>query len=133
GTVDSGLNSMVLASNSELVLLPVNEPTYGTRRRSQIESYLIANRGEGVQHMALKTDDIFATVSAMRGATHSGGFSFMDPPSKEYYAELPSRIGDALQAWQLEKAQVPACTFGKGNFKELFKSVEQFERSLEAS
>jgi 4-hydroxyphenylpyruvate dioxygenase len=40
GTVDSGLNSMVLASNNEMVLLPVNEPTFGTRRKSQIQTYL---------------------------------------------------------------------------------------------
>lgn len=37
GTVDSGLNSMVLANNNELVLLPVNEPTFGTKRKSQIQ------------------------------------------------------------------------------------------------
>jgi 4-hydroxyphenylpyruvate dioxygenase len=36
GTVDSGLNSLVLASNNEAVLLPVNEPTTGTRRKSQV-------------------------------------------------------------------------------------------------
>jgi 4-hydroxyphenylpyruvate dioxygenase len=40
GTVDSGLNSMVLANNSEHVLLPINEPTFGTRRKSQIQTYL---------------------------------------------------------------------------------------------
>jgi len=184
GTVDSGLNSMVLACNSELVLLPLNEPTYGTRRRSQIETYLIANGGEGVQHIALKTDDIFSTVAAMRSATPTGGFCMMDPPSDDYYTELPARIGDALEPWQFEKAQElgllvdrddqgiliqvftrpvgdrptlfleiiqrvgcmvpsdnesqehlvqkPGCGgFGKGNFKELFKSVELFERSLD--
>jgi hypothetical protein len=37
GTVDSGLNSMVLANNNELVLLPINEPTFGTKRKSQIQ------------------------------------------------------------------------------------------------
>jgi 4-hydroxyphenylpyruvate dioxygenase len=37
GTGESGLNSVVLASNSEMVLLPINEPTYGTRRKSQIQ------------------------------------------------------------------------------------------------
>lgn len=37
GTVDSGLNSVVLASNNEMVLLPINEPTFGTRRKSQIQ------------------------------------------------------------------------------------------------
>jgi hypothetical protein len=36
GTVDSGLNSLVLASNNERVLLPVNEPTFGTKRKSQV-------------------------------------------------------------------------------------------------
>ncbi len=40
GTVDSGLNSMVLANNSEMVLLPINEPTFGTKRKSQIQTYL---------------------------------------------------------------------------------------------
>jgi 4-hydroxyphenylpyruvate dioxygenase len=37
GTLDSGLNSIVLASNNEMVLLPLNEPTYGTPRKSQIQ------------------------------------------------------------------------------------------------
>ena len=40
GTLDSGLNSMVLASNAENVLLPINEPTFGTSRKSQIQTYL---------------------------------------------------------------------------------------------
>jgi hypothetical protein len=42
-----GLNSMVLASNTEAVLLPVNEPTYGTKRKSQIQTYLEQNGGAG--------------------------------------------------------------------------------------
>ena len=183
GTIDSGLNSKVLASNNEKVLLPINEPTYGTRRRSQIETYLIANGGEGVQHMALATNDIFATVSAIRAASARGGFALMDPPSDGYYAELPARIGDALPAADLQRArelgilvdrddqgvllqvftrpvgdrptlfleiiQRVGCLeeapggggrvvqrggcggFGKGNFRELFKSVEAFERTLD--
>ena len=40
GTVDSGLNSVVLANNNEMILLPLNEPTYGTKRKSQIQTYL---------------------------------------------------------------------------------------------
>ena len=51
GTANSGLNSIVLANNNEFVLLPINEPTFGTKRVSQIETYLRQNRGEGVQHM----------------------------------------------------------------------------------
>ncbi len=35
--MDSGLNSTVLASNNEMVILPVNEPTFGTKRKSQIQ------------------------------------------------------------------------------------------------
>lgn len=66
GTIDSGLNSVVLASNNEMVLLPINEPTFGTRRKSQIQTYLEQNGGPGLQHLALKTDDIFATLRAMR-------------------------------------------------------------------
>ena len=37
GTLDSGLNSMVLANSSERILMPINEPTFGTPRRSQIQ------------------------------------------------------------------------------------------------
>ena len=43
GTVDSGLNSVVLANENEMVLLPINEPTYGTKRKSQIQTYLEQN------------------------------------------------------------------------------------------
>lgn len=88
GTVDSGLNSVVLASSNEMVLLPLNEPTFGTKRKSQIQTYLEQNQGEGVQHIALKTDDIFHTLSCMKKMSLWGGFEFMDPPSKEYYANV---------------------------------------------
>ncbi|KAJ1417216.1 Glyoxalase/Bleomycin resistance protein/Dihydroxybiphenyl dioxygenase [Ochromonadaceae sp. CCMP2298] len=44
GSVDSGLNSAVLANSNELILLPVNEPTYGTKRKSQIQTYLEQNK-----------------------------------------------------------------------------------------
>lgn len=188
GTVDSGLNSMVLANNEQSILLPINEPTYGTRRRSQIETYLVENAGEGVQHIALATDDIFATVRAMREAGRRGGLTFMDPPGDDYYDELPERIGtDLVTPEQLasakelgllvdrdpegaliqvftrpvgdrptlfleiiqrigcmvdgpgdegdaEPVQLGGCGgFGKGNFKALFKSVEDYERTLEAA
>lgn len=63
GTLESGLNSMVLASNNEMVLLPVNEPTFGTKRKSQIQTYLEQNVGAGLQHVALKTTDIFHTLA----------------------------------------------------------------------
>ena len=42
--MDSGLNSCVLASSDERILLPINEPTYGTKRKSQIQTYLEQNQ-----------------------------------------------------------------------------------------
>jgi len=78
GTVDSGLNSVVLTSNNEMVILPVNEPTFNTPRKSQIQTYLEQNEGPGVQHVALKTEDIFSTLRKMREATVRRCFSFLD-------------------------------------------------------
>jgi 4-hydroxyphenylpyruvate dioxygenase len=84
GTVDSGLNSMVLGNNNEMVLLPFNEPTYGTKRKSQIQTYLEQNEGAGVQHIAVKTNDIFVTLREMRQRRFLGGFEFMPRPSDKY-------------------------------------------------
>lgn len=106
GTVDSGLNSMVLANNSEYVLLPVNEPTFGTRRKSQIQNFLEHNGGPGTQHIAVKTDDIFHTMREMKKRSEFGGFDFMPAPGPDYYAKVPERIGkDVLTAEQLQELQ----------------------------
>ena len=106
GTVDSGLNSMVLANNSETVLMPFNEPTHGTKRQSQIQTYLDHNNGSGVQHIALKTDDIFRTMRELRQRSLCGGFEFMPAPNQFYYDNVPARIGeDTLTADQLKELQ----------------------------
>lgn len=182
GTVDSGLNSMVLANNSETVLTPFNEPTFGTKRKSQIQNYLEHNNGSGIQHMALKTDDIFATMTEMKKRSFCGGFEFMPAPGQGYYDRVPERIGeDTLTAEQLKQLQelglladrddqgvllqvftkpvgdrptafleiiqrigcdkdekgqqveqAAGCGgFGKGNFGELFKSIEEFEKTMD--
>lgn len=179
GTLDSGLNSMVLASNNQMVLIPMNEPTFGTPRKSQIQTYLEQNVGPGLQHMALKTDDIFQTLVEMRKRSFLGGFEFMPRPEKGYYERLPARIGTDLspkQYAQIEELgllvdrddqgillqiftkplgdrptvffeiiervgcmadisgrleQAAGCGgFGKGNFSELFKSIEEYEKTL---
>ena len=96
GTVESGLNSVVLANNNELVLLPLNEPTFGTKRKSQIQTYLEQNRGEGVQHMALFSTNIFETLRLMRSTSEIGGFEFLEPPSDQYYKNVRARLGNAL-------------------------------------
>ncbi len=52
----AGLNSQVLASNNEMVILPVNEPTFGTPRKSQIQTYLEQNEVRSLLgSLALKT------------------------------------------------------------------------------
>eukprot|EP00581_Thalassiosira_minuscula_P015351 CAMPEP_0183721792 /NCGR_PEP_ID=MMETSP0737-20130205/13949_1 /TAXON_ID=385413 /ORGANISM="Thalassiosira miniscula, Strain CCMP1093" /LENGTH=546 /DNA_ID=CAMNT_0025951849 /DNA_START=6 /DNA_END=1643 /DNA_ORIENTATION=- len=105
GTVDSGLNSVVLACDSEAVLLPLNEPTEG-RRKSQIQTYLEQNEGPGLQHIAIKTNDIFETITKMRNAEEFfGGFDLMVRPSDQYYEELPSRLGDKLSEEQYRKLE----------------------------
>ncbi|KAJ6931054.1 hypothetical protein NC652_014536 [Populus alba x Populus x berolinensis] len=61
GTSESGLNAVVLANKEETVLLPINEAVLGTKRKSQIQTYLEHNEGAGVQHLALVSEDIFRT------------------------------------------------------------------------
>ncbi|KAL9184755.1 hypothetical protein ACHAXT_012725 [Thalassiosira profunda] len=192
GTVDSGLNSVVLASDNENVLLPLNEPTEG-KRKSQIQTYLEQNEGPGLQHIAIKTNDIFETIAKMRRAEEDfGGFELMVRPSDGYYRELPSRLGDKLTDEQYERLEElgiladadeegvllqiftkplgdrptlfleiiqrigcviedddlessgeeveggekrvrerPGCGgFGQGNFRELFKAIEDHEKTL---
>lgn len=65
----------------------------------------IQTSGAGLQHLALKTDDIFATIRAMRAAGAAGGFDFMPRSSDAYYRKLPSRIGDALTPQQYKEVE----------------------------
>ena len=137
-----------------------------------------------MQHLALKTKDIFKTVRKMRQVQNDlFGFELMKRPSDEYYRELPDRLGDLLtpeQYQELEELGIladsdeegillqlftkpvgdrptfffeiierigcvishgddhpetsierPGCGgFGQGNFRELFKSIEEHEKTL---
>lgn len=98
GTVDSGLNSMVMANNTETVLMPINEPTTGTRRKSQIQSFLEHHKGGGMQHIAITTPDIVATVEQMaKSSLFGGGVTFMAHPGKDYYQNhVPRKMGDMV-------------------------------------
>jgi len=74
------------------------------RRKSQIQTYLEQNEGAGLQHLALKTDDIFKTISLMREAEEEfGGFELMRRPSDEYFQELPDRLGDRLTVSRIQR------------------------------
>jgi 4-hydroxyphenylpyruvate dioxygenase len=148
----SALMSKVVADGRGRIKLPINEPARA-RRRSQIEEYLQFHDGPGVQHIALATDDIIASVRAMR----ANDVSFLTVPPT-YYELLPQRVGTIaedlhelaelgilvdrddegylLQIFTKPVEDRPtlffeiiqrhgARSFGKGNFKALFEAIER--------
>jgi 4-hydroxyphenylpyruvate dioxygenase len=149
----SAMNSKVVQSANGTVKFPLVEPAQG-RRKSQIEEYLEFYRGPGVQHLALLTDDIAKSVSALRGA----GNEFLSIPDT-YYESLQERVGvlekEDIGVLRSEKILVDrdewgylmqtftrpvqgrptvfmeaiqrrgARGFGSGNIKALFEAVER--------
>ncbi|KAI3932734.1 hypothetical protein MKW92_028000 [Papaver armeniacum] len=104
GLAESGLNTGVLANNGESVLLNISEPVYGTETKSQIQTYVEHNQGEGVEHMAFASEDIFTTLKEMRKRS-CYGFEFMPPPPPTYYKSLKHRIGENV----LKDEQIIEC------------------------
>ena len=80
----TGLTSRALVSPCGKIRIPINEPR---DRKSQIQEYLDAYHGEGIQHIALSTADIFATVEALRAR----GVRFLDTPDS-YYERVDARV-----------------------------------------
>jgi 4-hydroxyphenylpyruvate dioxygenase len=148
----SALRSTVVASADRSIKFPLNEPADG-RKKSQIQEYIDANLTAGVQHLALKTDDILATIAALR----ANGVDFLPVPAG-YYDRVWDRVGDVaedrvrikelrilidrddsgylLQLFTRPLQDRPTffieiiqrCgseSFGKGNFKALFETIEQ--------
>jgi 4-hydroxyphenylpyruvate dioxygenase len=148
----SALMSKVVADGSRKVKFPLNEPAVG-KRKSQIDEYLEFYGGPGVQHIALATDDIVASVRAMTAA----GVEFLSTPDS-YYDELGSWVGETrvppgelrelgiladrdedgylLQIFTQPVQDRPTVFFelierhgsqgfGKGNFKALFEAIER--------
>ncbi|HEU4565841.1 MAG TPA: 4-hydroxyphenylpyruvate dioxygenase [Gemmatimonadaceae bacterium] len=148
----SSLMSKVMANGNDRIKFPINEPAQG-KKKSQIDEYLEFYGGPGVQHMALATDDIVATVTELR----SRGVEFLSAPTS-YYDQLQSRVGKIdeplevlaklgilvdrdpdgylLQIFSKPVQDRPtvfyeiiqrkgAKGFGKGNFKALFEAIEQ--------
>lgn len=125
------------------------------KKKSQIDEYLEFYGGAGCQHIALATNDIVATVKAMRAA----GVEFLDTPDSYYDdPELRARIGEVrvpieklkehrilvdrdedgylLQIFTKPIGDRPtvfyelierhgSLGFGKGNFKALFEAIER--------
>jgi 4-hydroxyphenylpyruvate dioxygenase len=150
----SALMSKVVANGNHRVKFPLNEPAIG-KRKSQIDEFLEFYRGPGAQHLALATNDIVATVDAMRAE----GVEFLDTPDS-YYSdpELRRRIGHVrvpvselqsrgilvdrdedgylLQIFTKPIGDRPtvffelierhgSLGFGKGNFQALFQAIER--------
>jgi 4-hydroxyphenylpyruvate dioxygenase len=148
----SALMSKVVASGNHRVKFPINEPAAG-KRKSQIDEYLEFYGGPGVQHMALATGDIVASVRAMREM----GVEFLQTPDT-YYDTLGQWVGDTrvpvetlrelgiladrdedgylLQIFTKPVQDRPtvffelierhgSLGFGKGNFKALFEAIER--------
>jgi 4-hydroxyphenylpyruvate dioxygenase len=148
----SSLMSKVMANGNDRIKFPINEPAAG-RKKSQIDEYLEFYQGPGVQHMALATDDIIASVGALRDR----GVEFLSVPTS-YYQELQDRVGtideplDVLASLGILVDRDPdgyllqiftkpvedrptvfyeiiqrkgARSFGKGNFRALFEAIER--------
>ncbi len=146
----TGLRSRAMTSPCGRIRIPINE---SADDKSQIEEFLREYRGEGVQHIALATDDIVATVAALE----ANGLAFLDVPDT-YYEQLDQRLpGHGLDLAPLRAHNIlvdgaPAAGgglllqiftqtlvgpiffevierrgnegFGEGNFKALFESME---------
>jgi len=147
----TGLRSKAMTSPDGRIRIPINE---SADDKSQIAEYLEAYHGEGIQHIALASDDIYASVRALRAR----GISFMSVPDT-YYEAVDTRVrghGEDLARLRRDRILIdgaPAAGkglllqiftetvigpiffeiiqrkgdegFGEGNFRALFESIER--------
>ena len=81
----TGLKSKAMNSPCGKIRIPINE---SSDDKSQIEEYLREYKGEGIQHIALGTADIYTTVESLK----TRGVTFMEPPPATYYEKLDTRL-----------------------------------------
>jgi 4-hydroxyphenylpyruvate dioxygenase len=148
----TALMSKVMSNGNGRIKFPINEPAEG-RKKSQIEEYIDFYNGAGVQHIAVATDNIIETVTALR----DNGVEFLHVPDS-YYETVLDRVGQIdedlaplkelgilidrddegylLQLFTKPVLDRPtmffeiiqrkgAKSFGKGNFKALFEAIER--------
>lgn len=147
----TGLTSRAMTSPDGGIRIPINE---SADDKSQIEEFLREYRGEGIQHIALGTDDIYAAVDGLR----ESGIALLDTPDT-YYERVDRRVpghGEDLQALRERRILIDGAPtegqglllqiftepvigpiffeiiqrkgndgFGEGNFKALFESMEE--------
>jgi len=151
----TALMSKVMTNGNGRIKFPINEPAEGLKK-SQIEEYIDFYKGAGCQHIAVATNNIIETVSAMR----QRGVEFLYVPGS-YYDTVLDRVGKIdedlmalkelgimvdrddegylLQIFTKPVEDRPtlffeiiqrkgAQSFGKGNFKALFESIEEEQR-----
>ncbi|MFM1773824.1 MAG: hypothetical protein RL124_596 [Acidobacteriota bacterium] len=151
GQLGTGLNSKVVQSSDNRIMIPINEPTDD---KSQVQEYVNRHKGQGIQHIAMSTNDIFETLRTLR----SQGFRFLEIP-QTYYDLLPDRIAkggyqvrESLTTAEELRVQIDGDTtgyllqiftedqigplffeiiqrrgnmgFGEGNFQALYDSIE---------
>ncbi|HEY1614241.1 MAG TPA: 4-hydroxyphenylpyruvate dioxygenase [Rhizomicrobium sp.] len=146
----TGLKSRAMTSPCGKIRIPINE---SSDDKSQIEEYLHTYRGEGIQHIALSTGDIYASVTGLRGK----GVVFQDTP-ETYYERIDNRVkghGEDIDHLKRERILIDGAPtedqglllqiftqnaigpiffeiiqrkgnegFGEGNFRALFESIE---------
>lgn len=95
----SALMSKVMSNGNGRIKFPINEPAKGNKR-SQIEEYLDFYEGSGVQHIAIATDNIIATVTDLR----ERGIEFLSAPPHAYYEDIPNRLGEHMKMMQEDLA-----------------------------
>ncbi len=148
----TALMSKVMSNGNGRIKFPINEPAEG-KKKSQVEEYLDFHDGPGVQHLAVATDNIIETVTAL----HARGVEFLRVPAS-YYDTVLERVGEIdedlkplkelgilidrdeegylLQIFTRPIEPRPtlffeiiqrkgAKSFGKGNFKALFEAIER--------
>jgi 4-hydroxyphenylpyruvate dioxygenase len=149
--VKTGLVSKAMTAPDGVVRIPLNE---SSDPKSQINEYLDAYHGEGIQHIACFTDDIYSTIEAMRAA----GVEFLDTPDA-YFEVIDERVpnhGEDVPRLRKNKILIDADLetkqrkllqiftqnaigpiffeiiqrkgnegFGEGNFQALFESIER--------
>jgi len=152
----TALMSKVMSNGNGRIKFPINEPAEG-KKKSQIEEYIDFYEGAGVQHIALATDNIIETVTALQRR----GVDFLYVP-ETYYETVLDRVGEIdedlaplkklgilidrddegylLQIFTKPVVDRPtmffeiiqrkgAKSFGKGNFKALFEAIEREQES----
>jgi len=105
----TGLASRAMTAPDGLIRIPLNEES--SRGSGQIEEFLLKFNGEGIQHIALLTDDIIATVDSLRRA----GVPLMSAPNDSYYDMLDERLpghGEPVELLQARGILLDGSTAG---------------------